>query len=100
MNGAKLPQQLPWERAQTVWAQAINPALSCPLVKGQLLKDVELSNGQTVINHLLGRKLQGWFIVGIDAAATVYDSQATNQTPQLTLVLNSNAVCTANLWVF
>jgi hypothetical protein len=88
------------DQMQTKWASQLNPVLRNALINGQLLPDVSLINGITVVNHLLGRKLQGWLIVGINGAATVYDSQATNQTPQLTLVLNSNAAVSCNLWVF
>jgi len=95
-----LPLQLPWPQAQTRWKSQIDPVLVNPLVSGQLLTDIVLISGVTVINHMLGQKLTGWFIIGIDAVATIYDTQASNQTPQTTLVLVSNAVCTVNLWVF
>lgn len=97
---ALLAQKLPLDQMQTKWAAAINPVLSNALIDGQLLEGIKLVNGVTVINHGLGRKLQGWFIVGINAAATVFDNQATNQMPQLTLSLTSNAACTVSLWCF
>lgn len=96
----RLPQGLPLQQTQNTWATAIDPVLSNLLVQGQILTGISLINGTTVVNHKLGRKLVGWFIVGINAAATIYDNQATNQTPQLTLSLTSNAAATANIWVF
>lgn len=95
-----LPQKLNLPMMQVQWAQQLNPLISNELVQGLLLQQVPLVNGVTVVNHRLGRKLVGWMVVGIDGAATIYDSQATNQTPQLTLVLNSNAAVNCNLWVF
>jgi len=95
-----LPKQLPLALMQTQWATQLDPVINNPLVNGRLVSNIQLSNGTTVINHKLGRKLIGWFITGIDGAATVYDNQATNQTPQLTLSLTSNAAVTASLWVF
>jgi hypothetical protein len=96
-----LPLKLPIDQMQTKWKSQIDPVLGNQLLQGQLLSGVVLNSGTpTVVNHGLGRKLVGWFVVGIDAAATIYDSQASNQTPQTTLILNSNAVCTVNLWVF
>jgi hypothetical protein len=96
-----LPLNLPLNLMQTQWKSQIDPALSNPFLAGRLLTGVVLSNGTpTIINHGLGQKLQGWLIVGISAAATVYDNQSTNPSPQLTLSLTSNAVATANLWVF
>jgi hypothetical protein len=97
---AQLPQQLPIDLMQNKWAAQINPILANLLVQGQLLKDISLINGTTIVNHKLGRKLQGWMITGINAAATVYDNQASNQTPQLTLSLTSNAAAIASIWVF
>lgn len=96
----KLPQQLPLPQMMNTWASAIEPVLNLPITQGLMLSNVSLSNGTTIVNHKLGRKLIGWFVVGINAAATIYDNQASNQTPQLTLSLTSNASCQVNLWVF
>ncbi len=96
----KLPQMLDWDKAANRWASMIEPYINQPIVQGRLVENVSLINGTTVVNHLLGRKLVGWFIVGINGAATVYDNQASNQTPQLTLSLTSNASVVATIWVF
>lgn len=85
---------------QTAWAQQLNPLLSNPALSGLILSGVVLGNGTSTINHKLGRKLQGWFIVGINAVAAIYDQQASNQMADKTLVLVSNAACTVNLYVF
>lgn len=85
---------------QTKWKAIIDPLLSSPSNQANILSVIPLSNGTTVINHLLGRKLVGWRIIGINAAATVYDKQASNQTPAETLILVSNAACIVNLEVF
>jgi hypothetical protein len=85
---------------QTTWAQQINPILENPLVKGLILPNIALAIGTNVINHKLGRKLQGYYITRKRAAAQIYDQQDSNQTPQLTLVLVSDAVVTIDLAVF
>ena len=95
-----LPKKLDWPLAQDRWAGMIDPVLAFPIAKGLLLTNVKLSNGTTVVNHLLDRKLIGWFVVGINGAATIFDNQATNQMSNLTLSLTSNAAVTVNLWVF
>lgn len=97
---AKLPQQLDWGLASNRWATMIEPILNSPILKGRLVTGVPLINGVTIVDHKLGRKLVGWFIVGIDAQASVYDNQASNPTPQLTLSLTSDAVATTTIWVF
>lgn len=95
-----LPQGLNLPQMQTTWATQLDPIVINPLVKGQLLTGVELSTGVNAINHKLGRKLQGWIVVGIDGVAEIYDTQRTNQMQQLTLNLTSDADVTVNLWVF
>lgn len=95
-----LPQQQPLALMQTSWAAQLDPLLVCPLTKGQLLQGIELSIGANSVNHKLGRKLIGWFVVGIDGVAAIYDTQASNQMPQFTLQLVSDAEVTVNLWVF
>ena len=95
-----LAQKLPLELMQTQWAQELNPVLNCPLIAGRLISQVALVNGVTVVNHKLGRKLVGWLVTGISGSANIYDNQATNQMPELTLSLTSNAAVTVSLWVF
>lgn len=95
-----LPKGLDLPMMQTKWASILNVLLSNPSLSSSILRNVSLANGTTVVNHKLGRPLQGWRIVGINGAATVYDSQASNQTPALTLVLVSSAAVIANLEVF
>ncbi len=95
-----LPQKLTLPLMQTRWAQQLDPIISNELLQGQMLTAVKLINGQTAVNHGLQRKLLGYFIVGNNTQSTIWDSQASNQMPQLTLLLNSNAATTVNLWVF
>ncbi len=82
---------------QTAWAAEINPVLALPIVQGFLLSNIALINGETTINHLLGRKMIGWIIVDIDTGAAVYRSKPYNDK---TLTLTSGASCTVSLWVF
>ncbi len=95
-----LPLNLPPDQMQTRWKAEIDPALANPLLKGRLVMNLELSTGVNVINHLLGRKLTGWVLVGINAGVVVYDSQATNPNPQLTLQLVAPSPVTVSLWLF
>lgn len=82
---------------QTGWKSALEPVIDNPIVNGILIKNVELINGVTAVNHLLGRKMQGWFITDMNAAATVYRSSPLNN---LTLKLTSNAAVIVNLYCF
>lgn len=95
-----LPLKLPLQQMQQQWKADIDPALASPLWQGLQLTSVALVNGTTTINHTLGRTLQGWFLTGINGAATIYDLQATNPSTDRTLILVSNAAVTVSLWVF
>ena len=85
---------------QTKWKSVIDPMLANPMLYGRLVSGINLIVGANKINHLLGRNLIGWFIVGINGVANIYDTQASNQTPDLTLNLTSDAAVKVNLWVF
>lgn len=85
---------------QTKWRSILNLFLSNPSLQSSILTGVKLSSGPNTINHLLGRKLVGWRIIGINQSASIYDAQATNPTPNLTLVLNASAPVQVNLEVF
>ena len=85
---------------QTKWAAELNPLLSNLLNSGSVLKSVKLTSGANVINHKLGRPLQGWFIVRQRSAGTVYDTQDSNTMPALTLQLTASAAITVDLFVF
>lgn len=85
---------------QTKWASILNPLLSNVSVQNGILKNVALGNGTTVVNHLLGRKLIGWRLIRIRSSAQIYDTQDSNLTPEITLVLVSNAAVVVDLEVF
>lgn len=85
---------------QTKWKSEIDPLLAKPLTQGLLLPSVSLAIGTNTINHRLGRKLIGWQLTRKRAAAAIYDTQDSNQMPQATLTLVSDAVVVVDLWVF
>jgi hypothetical protein len=85
---------------QTQWANQLNPVLSFAPVNGLLLKNVSLLSGDNKVNHLLGRKLQGWMLTRVRSSAVVYDKQDSNQMPALTLALNASAPVVVDIWVF
>jgi len=84
---------------QTKWKSLVDPVLGSVLLNGRLIT-AELAIGSNKVNHLLNRKLIGWIIVGVNGVADIYDTQANNQTPDLTLNLTSSAAVKVNLWVF
>lgn len=86
---------------QSQWASNINPVINNPTNQGILLKNVSLTAaGPNMVNHLLGRKLIGWKIVRQRAAASVYDTQDANPSPELTLSLVTSANVSVDLEVY
>lgn len=87
---------------QNSWASQLDPLISNPVNQTLILKKVSLlsASNPNVVNHLLGRNLQGWFIVRSRAQATIWDTQDTNQSPQLTLNLKTSADVTVDIAVF
>jgi hypothetical protein len=95
-----LPQKLNLDMMQTSWAQQLNPIIADPYLHAIILKSVSLVTGTNVINHKLGRNMQGWQIVRQRSSATFYDTQDTNQQPTLTLTLVASAPCVVDLRIF
>jgi hypothetical protein len=81
--------------------KTLNPVFDNPLLSGQQLKNIALVTGINVVNHKLGRKLQGWFITRPRAvAATFFDTQDTNKLPALTLEINSSVDIIVDIYVY
>lgn len=97
---ANLPKGLTLSLMQTKWASILDPVISNPSSQSLILNGINLVSGANTINHKLGRDLVGWRIIRINAAATVYDTQASNPSPQTTLQLVSSAAATVSLEVF
>jgi len=88
-------------RIQDNIAQTIAPIIAQPILGGNLLTGIVLVSGQdNIVNHKLGRKLQGWVVTRIVTDATVWDSQSLNPNYLQTLILNCSANTTLDLWVF
>lgn len=99
-SAGNLPLRLPLDQMQLRWASLIQPILDSPTARPILLK-LNLTAGSNTVNHLLGRKLAGWVIVGFHGSfAQVYDTQASNPIPDKTLLLNSSAPVSVTIEVF
>lgn len=81
-------------------ANQLNPILRNPLTNTSILKEISLTTGSNTINHLLGKKLQGWYIVRQRSAASIFDTQDSNPQPQLTLTLTTSADVVCDVAVF
>ena len=92
-----LSSKLPWELANNKWASVLNPILQNPLNSANILKNVSLVTGSNTINHGLGRIMQGWWFIDIDAAITYYRSQPLNN---LTLTITCSGPANVSIGVF
>jgi len=79
---------------------AVESLADSPILDGILLKNVSLISGTTAVFHKLNRPLQGYLIVRKRANADIWDSQDSNTAPSRTLILESSAAVTIDLYVF
>lgn len=87
-------------KVQRDLVRTLNPIFNTEILGGSLLPSIALTSGSNSIDHKLGRNLTGWFITRLRSASTIYDTQDSNKTPDLTLELNSSAAVTIDLYVF
>jgi hypothetical protein len=87
-------------RIQDNTKKAVASVNSNPIMQGSILSGVSLKSGDNTVDHKLGKKLTGWFIVRIRGAATIYDKQDSNAQASQTLVLNSSAAVSVDIFVF
>jgi hypothetical protein len=80
--------------------RTLNPIFSTQTLGGNILSNITLTIGSNTINHKLGRNLSGWQIIRQRAAASIFDTQDNNKTPDLTLTLTSSAPVSVDLYVF
>ena len=87
-------------RIQDQIQKILRPVLDNQVLDGVLLQEVDLASGLNVIEHKLGRKLVGWFIVRLRANENIWDTQDSNQLPAKTLYLNATGAVTVDVYVF
>jgi hypothetical protein len=92
-----LSSSLTWDLANKIWAATLNPYLSNPFNQMKIIPNIQLINGETTIQHGLGAQMNGWVIVDVQGAATIYRSAPLNG---LSLTLTSNAKVLVSLGVF
>jgi len=88
------------EQIQASTRTATQSQRSNPINGGTTLTSIALTAGDNTIPHKLSQKLQGWFIVRLRGAATIYDKQDSNPSTDKNLILNSSAAVTVDIFVF
>jgi hypothetical protein len=92
-----LSTKLDWSLANPKWASELNPIIGNPMTNMRILPNVTLATGNNVINHGLGKTQQGWVVIDIQGAATIYRDAPFNNT---TLTLYASAGVIVSLGVF
>lgn len=93
-----LSSNMPWDLANNIWAQALNPILGNMMIQGKMISGIALTASTAkVINHGLGRMMTGWWVVDNTANCTVWRTQNLNTK---TITIESSADTTIALWVF
>ena len=90
-------EDLTLQLMQSKWASQLDPILNNPISNPLLIKDIVLVTGANIINHRLGRAMQGWVVTDIDAPVSLYRSAPLNQ---LTLTLTASGPATISLAVY
>jgi hypothetical protein len=85
---------------QDAIVDAVNPLLVLPLSNSIYLQGIVLASGNNLINHGLGRELQGYIVTKKDADQSIYDNQQGNNLPDKTLLLVAGGACKVDLIVF
>jgi hypothetical protein len=77
------------------------PLQNCDLINGLQLTAVVLTMGTAnLVQHKLGRELQGYIVTRNRADSRIWDSQDNNQFQSKTLALHSSADTVVDLWVY
>jgi hypothetical protein len=85
---------------QTNWKIQLDPVIALPLSSSIILEDLNLFTGKNVIDHKLGRNLQGWIVTHQSGFSQFYDNQAANPLPDKNLWLYASSGVNVNLMVF
>lgn len=93
----KLPLLKDLSLLATKWKSLLDPVLANPMTNMSILKNVALTTGTNQVAHLLGQVQQGWVILDIQGASTIYRYRDFNATY---LYLNSSADVVCNIGVF
>lgn len=80
--------------------QAIAPVIKSPILNGVLLTNVSIVFGDNKIEHKLGRKMIGYFVIARAAGVTLFDSVNGGTDLDKFLTLNSSGTTTISLWIF
>lgn len=86
-------------KLQSKWAATLDPIVDNKATAPVILEGVILSSS-SVVNHTLGRKLQGWHVIRQRGSGTIYDRQDINLSPEKTLLLSASSGMSVDILCF
>lgn len=81
-------------------SQVVNQMNKIGLTDTTIINGVSVSTSDTVVNHNLGRKHNGWWVVGKNAACDVFESSSNNPSPTTSIILRATSSATISLIFF
>ena len=88
------------DQVQGYIATALNPLLQLPFASGNRVQDQDLSTSDTIVDHGLEQKPEGWLILKQNAAQVIYESATVNDFPETTIIMKAGGSVTADLFFF
>lgn len=70
------------------------------LLSGRIVSGIQIETSTTNVNHLLGRKFNGWHLLDIQGDARVWRDTTTSADLTKFLPLKASSIVTVSLWVF
>ena len=61
---------------------------------------VNILTTDTKVNHGLSRPVIGWFVIGKNGSADIWESTSVNNVPNLYIILKTNAPISAKIYFF
>ena len=90
----------PVDQVQGYIATALNPLFQLPFASGNRVQDQDLDTSDTIVDHGLEQKPEGWIVLKQNAAQVIYESATVNDFPETTIILKAGGTVTADLFFF
>ena len=87
-------------RLQSHLKTVLNPLLELPISDGVLSKDLTVNTTDTLIEHKLGRKPEGFLITRLKSNSVIYESATANDEAARLIILIASAAATADIYFF
>ena len=88
------------DQVQGYIATALNPLFQLPFASGNRVQDQDLSTADTIVDHGLEQKPEGWIVLKQDAAVVIYESATVNDFPEATIIMQAGGTVTVDLFFF